>query len=215
MTGWENENPEVFLKVLGYTSNARNWCRQRIKEMVDKGEAASMMEVGCGGLSEREALDDFIRAKPHFRYLGTDATRQFIDRGVVRYPLSLWGALDVTQRDRFLPRSDILYSQHVMEHLPGLNPALENMLTMTREVLLNIFFMPPVLGHTELINWSQYPRYHNTYSRSHIQRVCEVNGFDCEFKEFNNAEFMDTPRRDTDPPIPLKETVLIATRRKQ
>lgn len=214
MTGWENENPEVFLKVLGYTSNARNWCRLKIMTMATNSEASSMIEIGCGGLNERAALSSFLERTPEFDYTGTDATTQFVHRGKKLYSMNDWHTLDIST-DRFVDRYDILYSQHVMEHLPGLNPALENMLAMTRKVLLNIFFMPPVWGQTELINWSQYPRYHNTYSCSHIQRVCEANGFDCEFKEFNNAEFMDTPRRDTDPPIPLKETVLIATRRKQ
>ncbi len=210
-TGWETEDPSLFLKVLGYTSHARNWCREEIKRHAKEG-ATSLLEVGVGGLNERKALNEFIFENPEFKYIGTDATQCFLDHGKELFPDDEWKLLDISRHVEI--GADILYSQHVLEHVPGLNPALVNMLNMTGKVLYNIFFMSPSWTE-ELINWSQYPRYHNTYCCQHIVRVCETMGFDAVFKVFDNTEFLLTPRRPTDPPIPKIETVLIATRREQ
>lgn len=214
MTGWEHENPETFLSILKDTSNARKWCRKRIMEMAERGEAVTIMEVGCGGLNERNAMDAFFTTNPLVRYMGTDATEHFVERGQLKYGNSFWQHMDITQRDKCPILSDILYSQHVLEHLPGLNPALSNMLSMTRKVLLNIFFLPPQRGTDDTINWSQYPIHFNTYSSAHIRRVCEFNGFDATLETFDNSEFLHM-RKDGDVPIPMTETVLIATRRQQ
>jgi len=206
MTGWENENPESFLRILENTSVARQWCREFIRK-----HAKSVIEIGCGGLNERRALDPLNG----IHYTGTDATWKFIENALTKYPEDEWLCVDVTNLvTKILGRYDVVYSQHVLEHCAGIGTPLINMLKVSRKHVLNIFFINPTDG-PELVNWHQYPRYHNTYNKDHIEKICEANGFYCEFKEFSNAEYKDTFRDGNDPPIPTKETVLIATRKQQ
>lgn len=207
MTVWENEKPETFLRVLEHTSNARNWCRKIIL-----AKAQSVLEIGVGGLNERRALGKmgFIGD-----YTGTDVTFQFIENGIQRYPDDDWICVDVNNLlTKVYDRHDIVYSQHVLEHCSGIGTPLTNMLKRTGKVLLNIFFLMPN-PVVETINWFHYPCYHNVYSMEHIGTICDRNGFDHEFKMFNNDEFLRGPRNGEDVPIPPREMVLIATRREQ
>lgn len=205
MTGWENEDPNNFLRVLEHTSVARSWCREFIFK-----HAKSLLEVGCGGLNERRALDQFTG-----KYVGTDATWKFVANGMKTFPSNEWLHVDVHNLTaRVWDQFDVVYSQHVLEHCGGIGVPLANMLNRARKYVLNIFFINPMDG-PEIINWSQYPRYHNTYSKEHIGTICEANGFYHEFKTFSNAEFPNSLRTEKDPPIPATETVLIATRKNQ
>jgi len=203
---WDKENPETFLDILRTTSAARNWCRSGISELVKARRATSICEVGFGGLNERIAL-----AKLRVAYKGIDGSSTFVEHARKMFPKDFWIHGNIITGVETAD-ADIVYSQHVLEHLPGLNPGLRNMLSLTRDTLLNIFFLPPVDGPEQLC-WYHYPIYHNVYSREHIRKVCDAHGFDCELRDFSNAEFMHL----SDPgkaPIPAVETVLIATRRK-
>lgn len=163
----------------------------------------SILEIGVGGLNERIALDEFLTRRKDVKYTGTDWNPAFIDQAREKFPRNEWYHLDVVRGNANplfeLPPSDIAYSQHVLEHCGGLTPALSNMLELTKRTLLNIFFLPLRIDG-DLQNWSQYPRYHNTYCFQHVQHVCEYHGFDARFENFENA--ID----------PKHETVLIATR---
>lgn len=209
MTGWEHENPENFLRILENTSNARLFCRSAITN----DGIESVLEVGCGGLNERRAL-----AEAGYKgvYVGTDITWKFVENGIKHYPEDDWVHVDVNNLlTKVYGRYDIVYSQHVLEHCSGIGTPLSNMLKAARRYVLNIFFVNPTGGPFDKIDWTHYPVYTNTYSKRHIERICNHHGFDAEFKQFRNDEFMGTPRVDGDVPIPPIETVLIATRRNQ
>jgi hypothetical protein len=204
-TGWEDEDPNNFLRILEKTSVARQWCREFIHK-----HARSVLEIGCGGLNERRGLSGWVGS-----YTGTDATWQFVQNGLAKFPDDDWIHVDVNHLlTKVYEKHDVVYSQHVLEHCPGIGLPLSNMLRMARKHVLNIFFMNPA-DDVEMINWNQYPRYHNTYSKTHIGTICEAHGFYHEFKVFHNTEYQHTPRTDRDPPIPARETVLIATRKEQ
>lgn len=205
VNSWIENCPENYLAHLRDTSLARAWCREFIEQECTMNGCHSILEIGVGGLNERIALDEFLKRSPHVGYIGTDWNPNFLHEAAARFPKHMWVELDIVkgpqeQIVRHVIPSDIVYSQHVLEHCGGLTPALANMLELTKRTLLNIFFLP--LRETQdLQNWSQYPRYHNTYCYEHVTRVCDHHGFDARFENFENA---------TDP---KHETVLIATRR--
>lgn len=218
MTVWDNENPATFLTGLRDTSNARKWCREEIERISNLKGSASLMEVGIGGLSERLAMDEYIRSEKSLTWKGVDRTYNFVRNAIRRFPGKFdhgpWLCHDITEgwkEARDWATSDIVYSQHVLEHVPGLNPTLVNMLEIASREVLNIFFLPPH-ETVEKINWHCYPVYHNTYSREHIRKVCEHHGFTCEFRDFDNSEYLHL-QDPAQAPIPPKETVLIATRK--
>ena len=186
----EYKSGEGFLSYLRNSSHARNYCRDQIRHLISTSQARSMIEIGVGGRNEMHCLADFFRAHPTFQYVGTDWTPQFIAEAQAEFPDFKWKQLDiVTCKIEEWMKSDIVYSQHVLEHCPGLNPPLRNMLLMAKKVVINIFFQPPT--PTEEINWSQYPVYHNFYSREHIAAVCAYHGFEPHLYAFNNADMPD------------------------
>lgn len=200
LNSWIENCPEDYLHGLRDTSAARKFCREFIEQECTFNGCNSILEIGVGGLNERIALNGLLRRIPSVRYIGTDWTPAFTVRAREQFPQDLWYDVDIVKwADQYDIKSDIVYSQHVLEHCGGLTPALANMLELTKRTLLNIFFLP--LRETQdLQNWSQYPRYHNTYCFHHVQRVCEYHGFNARFESFENA--VD----------PKQETVLIATR---
>lgn len=204
LNSWIENCPENYLSNLRDTSTARKFCREFIEQECTTSGCSSILEIGVGGLNERIALDEFLTRRKDVKYTGTDWNEAFVEQGFEKFPDGDFGLLDIVKgdedKDLQIPDHDIVYSQHVLEHCGGLTPALANMLALTKRTLINIFFLPLRKG-ADLINYSQYPRYHNTYSFSHVQKVCEHHGFDARFKAFNN---------ETEPKL---ETVLIATRR--
>jgi len=174
-----------FLEHLRDSSRARVFCRQVITQLVEAKEARSVLEVGVGGLNEIISLDAMFQANPNVRYAGTDWTPRFIEDARNRFPRYLWQRLDITQcqiHDHLI--SDVVYSQHVLEHCGGLNPPLSNMLQFADKLLLNIFFLPPV--EVDQISYKTYPYYENRYGRDHILHICNYHGFDAQLLHFDN-----------------------------
>lgn len=178
---WDIHHPtgEGFLDHLRNSSQARVFCRQLIAQLVDAGEAASVLEVGVGGLNEIISLDDFFSSRPKVRYIGTDWTPAFIAEARKKFPRYLFQRLDITQcqiHDHLM--SDIVYSQHVLEHCGGLNPPLSNMLQFAEKLLLNIFFLKP--EEKDRIEFKTYPYYENRYGIEHIHHICNFHNFDSQ-----------------------------------
>ncbi len=174
-----------FLSHLRNASRARAFCREVIMQLTTAGEAKSVLEVGVGGLNEIISLDPFFSTQPNVRYAGTDWTPKFVQEARERFPRYLWQQLDITQcqiHEHLM--SDIVYSQHVLEHCGGLNPALSNMLQFADKMLLNIFFLPPV-EYDEIV-YQTYPYYENRYGQAHIHHICNYHGFDSRLVHFDN-----------------------------
>ena len=178
---------EDFLSYLRNTSKARNFCRSNIKNLIELQEISSITEIGFGGLNEFISLNETFKNNGT-RYTGLDWTAKFVDCAKERFPENNWYQYDVTQNNIDENwKSDIVYSQHVLEHCPGLEPGLSNMLRLANKALLYIFFIPPTDGR-ETIGFEDYPLYHNVYSIEHIYSVCEHHGFSYELGAFHNDD---------------------------
>lgn len=198
------ESGEGFLDYLRDSSNARRFCRRLICEMIEAKKVASLLEVGIGGLNEITSLDPILQKHSQVVYRGTDWTPKFLENARAKFPGYQFSKLDITQCG--CPpelESDLVYSQHVLEHCPGLNPPLSNMLQLARKVLVNIFFIPP--AEQEYIDFHHYPLYHNRYAIHHIMKVCGHHGFTAKLYPFSNAG--DPGARECQ-----EETVLVAER---
>lgn len=206
MSGWWDDpanKQESGEKFLAWNRNtpARVFCRSLIRDKLSKG-SQSIIEIGPGGAHEYRALRDAI-ITADASYIGLDCTEKFTaanGREFAADPYTTFEVHDINCKSE--EDADIVYSQHVLEHLPGLNPALENMLAMCCDTLINVFFIAPH-DKPDVINLAKYPLYHNRYSLGHIQKVCEHAGFSVEWKPF------PPPREKHD-----KEMVLIARKNK-
>lgn len=203
---WETaeHSGQNFLSNLRNKSFAREKCRKIIASLIETGEAQSITEVGIGGLNERIALDELLTKHPKVKFTGLDWTQAFVENAKEQFPEDHFYRYDIVKGEGKAELADIVYSQHVLEHCPGLNPALTHMLALTKKVLLNIFFIPPK-NAPEFIHFDQYPLYHNTYDRRHIEKVCAHQGFECFFTDMDNSDIPEAPEK--------KETILMAYRK--
>jgi hypothetical protein len=208
---WEQyQTGDGFLDFLKDTSLARQFCRQFISENIKSGAVQSLTEIGFGGLNEYLSLEQVFSSSPGFRYVGLDWTQNFVDSARRRFPERTWERCDITQYvTNETLRSDLAYSQHVLEHLTGLEPALSNLLFLAKKALINIFFLPP-RKDDEVINFAQYPLYHNFYSAKHIKKVCERHRFDAKMIWVNNRQLENFGKG-----LPPDEVVLIALRKEE
>lgn len=184
----DNDMPtgEQFL-TWNKTSAAREHCRNLIKLWAQQGWISSILEIAFGGLHEFRALRGQIG---DVRYGGVDWTPRFVEAAQREFPDGAWQQGDIV-RDVAAEPADLVYSQHMLEHVPSLEPAFSNMLRLSRKVLLNIFFIPPQqFDGREIVDWKQYPLYHNTYAIGHVEHVCRANGFEPEWMAVGNETIL-------------------------
>jgi len=185
-TNWwtENNQPtgENFL-TQNKDTPSRRFTRQLITDWAENGKIATVLEIAFGGLHEFRALRPALTAAK-VAYRGVDWTAHFVAHAQREFPENTWTQGDIVRGVSVEP-ADLVYSQHMLEHLPSLEPAFSNMLRLATKRLVNIFFIPPrEFAGYEVVNWQQYPLYHNTYSTGHIEQVCKANGFTCHWTPF-------------------------------
>jgi SAM-dependent methyltransferase len=188
VTNWwtKNEQPagETFLD---YNKDmpARFFTRKLITDWAAAGEIKSVLEIAFGGLHEYRALRNPLRDLK-VSYSGIDWTEHFVARAQQEFPECRWNQGDIV-RGVSSEGADVVYSQHMLEHVPALEPAFSNMLRLAKKKLINIFFIPPKpFPNYEVTNWQYYPLYHNTYSVGHIEAVCRAMNFDYQWVPFPN-----------------------------
>lgn len=186
VTNWwiEHKMPagEEFLD-FNKVSPARDFCRKMILDSANAGEIKTILEVAFGGLHEYRAMRAALAAAG-VTYSGVDWTTQFVAHAQKEFPENRWTQGDVV-RGLNVAGADLLYTQHMMEHLPALEPAFSNLLRLAKKRLINIFFIPPKpFDGYEVVNYRQYPLYHNTYGIGHIEAVCKANGFGVKWHDF-------------------------------
>jgi SAM-dependent methyltransferase len=162
---------------------ARQYTRKLITDWAAAGEVKSVLEIAFGGLHEFRALREPLGALG-VRYSGVDWTAHFVAHAQKEFPQNQWTQGDIVRGVNVEP-ADLVYSQHMLEHIPALEPAFSNMLRLAKRKLINIFFIPPkAFAGYEVVNWQQYPLYHNTYSVGHVEAVCRAMGFRHQWATF-------------------------------
>jgi SAM-dependent methyltransferase len=185
---WWNEQEnlvgETFL-VWNQDTPSRQYTRKLITHWAEAGQAKTILEIAFGGLHEYRAMRKQLKDL-NVGYSGIDCTEQFVAHAQREFPESRWIQGDIV-RGVSVDAADVVYSQHMLEHLPGLEPAFSNMLRLARKKLINIFFIPPKpFPNYEVVNWEKFPRYHNTYSIGHIETICRIMNFTCKWIPFPN-----------------------------
>jgi SAM-dependent methyltransferase len=178
-TNWWTENDQPTGKdFLTWNKDmpARLHIRKMILEWAAAGKVRSILEVAFGGLHEYRALREPLK-QFDVTYSGVDWTPHFVAHAQREFPENRWTQGDVV-RGLNVEQADLVYSQHMLEHVPALEPAFSNMLRLAKRMLINIFFIPPKnFDCFEVTNWKKYPLYHNTYSVGHVEHVCKAMGF--------------------------------------
>jgi SAM-dependent methyltransferase len=186
MKNWwmENEQP-VGEDFLDWNKNmpSRQTARKLILDRAAAGEVKSVLEIAFGGLHEYRAMREQLK-QLGVSYSGVDWTEKFVLHAQREFPESRWTQGDVV-RGLSVEPADVVYTQHMFEHLPALEPAFSNLLRLSRKTFINIFFIPPKpFPNYEVVNWQKYPIYHNTYSIGHIEKISQAMGFACTWIPF-------------------------------
>jgi SAM-dependent methyltransferase len=185
---WWNENDQpVGEEFLHFNKDApaRHYTRKLITDWAASGQVSSVLEIAFGGLHEFRAMRARLK-ELNVTYSGIDWTEKFVNHAQREFPECSWMQGDIVRGVTAEP-ADVVYSQHMLEHLPALEPAFSNMLRLARKKLVNIFFIPPKpFPNYEVVNWQKYPLYHNTYSIGHIEAICRAMNFNYRWIPFPN-----------------------------
>ncbi len=180
----ENDQPtgEAFLD-WNKDMPSRHLARKLIADWAARGEIQSVLEIAFGGLHEYRAMRSQLK-EMNISYSGVDFTEHFVRHAQSEFPECRWTQGDAV-RGFIADAADVVYSQHMLEHVPGLEPAFSNMLRLARKKLINIFFIPPKpFPNYDVVNWEKFPRYHNTYAIGHIETICRSMNFTCKWVPF-------------------------------
>src|SRR5580704_2325525 len=165
---WSENNLPVGEAFLDWNKDmpSRHLARKLIIDWATAGQIQSVLEIAFGGLHEYRAMRNQL-AELNVSYSGIDWTEHFVAHAQGEFPESRWMQGDIV-RGLSSETADVVYSQHMLEHVPALEPAFSNMLNLARKKLINIFFIPPKpFPNYDVVNWEKFPRYHNTYGIGH------------------------------------------------
>jgi len=182
---WTENNQPVGEAFLDWNKDmpARQMARKLILDWAVGGEIRSVLEIAFGGLHEYRAMRQRLK-ELNVSYSGIDWTEKFVAHAQGEFPECRWMQGDIVRGVSAEP-ADVVYSQHMLEHIPALEPAFSNMLRLAGKKLINIFFIPPkAFPNYEVVNWEKYPLYHNTYSIGHVEAVCRSMHFSCKWIPF-------------------------------
>jgi SAM-dependent methyltransferase len=180
----ENDQPagETFLD-WNKDMPSRHLARKLITDWAAAGQIQSVLEIAFGGLHEYRAMRERLK-ELNVSYAGIDWTEHFVAHAQNEFPECRWTQGDIVRGVSSDP-ADVVYSQHMLEHVPALEPAFSNMLRLARKKLINIFFIPPKpFANYDVVNWEKLPRYHNTYGIGHIEKICRSMDFTCNWVPF-------------------------------
>ena len=165
------------------------WCASLSLDWAAAGQIQSVLEIAFGGLHEYRAMRNQLK-ELKVSYSGIDWTEHFVTHAQSEFPESRWMQGDIVRGVSAEP-ADVVYSQHMLEHIPALEPAFSNMLRLARKKLINIFFIPPKpFPNYDVVNWEKFPLYHNTYSIGHIEAICRSMNFTCKWVPFEKNPAM-------------------------
>ena len=182
---WTKNNQPTGKDFLHWNKDmpARQHTRKLILDWAGAGQISTILEIAFGGLHEYRALREPLK-QLGVTYSGVDWTAHFVAHAQAEFPENRWTQGDIV-RGLHVEEADLVYSQHMLEHVPALEPAFSNMLRLAKKKLINIFFIPPKnFDCFEVTNWKKYPLYHNTYSVGHVEHVCRAMGFNPTWTNF-------------------------------
>lgn len=188
---WADNGQHVGEKFLDWNKDmpSRHLARKLITDWAAAGEIQSVLEIAFGGVHEYRAMRDRLR-ELNVSYFGIDWTDQFVAQAQTEFPEGRWMQGDIV-RGLSADPADVVYSQHMLEHVPALEPAFSNMLRLARKKLINIFFIPPKpFPNYDVVNWEKFPKYHNTYGIGHIEKICQSHDFTCKWVPFEKNPTM-------------------------
>ncbi len=188
VNNWWNETKhvdgEAFLE-WNQNTPSRDFTRKLILDWAAAGQIDSVLEIAFGGLHEYRAMQKRLK-ELNVSYSGIDCTKQFVVHAQREFPERKWIQGDIV-RGVSVEQADVVYSQHMLEHLPALEPAFSNMLRLARKKLINMFFIPPKpFPNYDVVNWQKFPLYINTYGIGHIEAICRSMNFTCKWIPFPN-----------------------------
>jgi hypothetical protein len=168
---WERQDPATFLDFDRAHPSRAIACAAAI-DLASKCDGHhDLLEAGPGSgidyATTFEAVDGI-----RIRYTGYEPTRRFLDSLCARFPQTAFINGQIAE----IPSqaADVVYARHVLEHQPGLQPALGQLLAAARHAVVITWYRPP--ADVASCGWADDVPCH-TYVRADVLAGVESAGY--------------------------------------
>jgi ubiquinone/menaquinone biosynthesis C-methylase UbiE len=185
---WWNENAEKrlgeFKEWVGdANAPSKRYMALYLKEQKDD-PYYTLADAGCGNGT---FYDTLYNERVNIHYTGIDSCQYFIDMNKNRgIPMIDADIRNTGLSDR---KFDIVFSRHTFEHQNHVNDIMLELIRISKREMCHIFFIKPSDTDTDIINWDANTNlYHNTYSRSMIEKTLSTHSRVLHWKWVNLNE---------------------------
>jgi ubiquinone/menaquinone biosynthesis C-methylase UbiE len=173
---WGFKNPFEF-GLKAQNEPIRAAVAKRIKLLITEHEHKQILEIGFGNGSEFERLHCFFK-KTGCKYTGLDITHKFVKFAKKKYPEGTFLNGDC-RRMRFKNKQfDLTFMFHVLEHqrnLSQLSEALLEIFRVTKQHVLIVWFLPPVLKKSSVFRTGNFFNWKWNYHQ--IMELLDLSDF--------------------------------------
>jgi FkbM family methyltransferase len=183
---WNNLDATTFLqddKDNPARAAAAKVVRDAAKRMHKK---PTLIELGCG--TGIDYLDHFAALENEgiLRYMAMDGSKNFVDHCRKFCPRVKVGTFDTLEADG--KQYDFTYVKAVLEHQPGVEKPLRQLLRSTKVMCVVSWYLVPN-EEPESIRYSEAERvFYNRYNRDHVRSIIKSESFSVEWIPLANKQ---------------------------
>lgn len=145
--------------------------KDRVKVRKSFKNYRSILDVGCGGSPEYYGINN-----KKIEYTGMDITPELVDFNKKKGINCIVGSANEIPFDD--KSFDVVHSRHVIEHMPGFEKPISEMIRVSKHLVLISFFIEPIEGKSKISldnKDTEYEIFHNQYSKDKIVELLEKN----------------------------------------
>jgi ubiquinone/menaquinone biosynthesis C-methylase UbiE len=176
-TWWDKNIEENLDLFLGWVGDENKYSKVFMREYVISNGYRSLADLGCGPASE---FFGYKKDCPDMKYLGVDSSSFLFNRNLAAgVPMLLANIEDTNLPD---DSYEVAFSRHVLEHQPGYEKGLGELIRIASKEAIHVFFIAPKDGPETISHDKKENLYHNRYNRKDIESFLNSNkkvvGFD-------------------------------------
>lgn len=178
---WRNHYATHADRFTSWFGNVDAVARLSARAHIKKQGYRTVLDIPCGMCAE---YSGYKKEGHEIDYIGMDITEQFVDRARGLGIQAVQASIEkIPCNDSVV---DVSYAHNILEHLPGYEAALYELIRVARQEVIVVFFMAPRAGETyinpQLIEGDLL--YHNRYDKDQLEQYIiqnsKVEWFDWE-----------------------------------
>ena len=168
-TWWNSHAENKISEFKDWVGDEHAHSKRYIKFYLNRHAYKSFLDVGCGNATLYNPIKNYLKIE----YTGVDSCKFFIDSGL-KNGIHIIES-DVRDMSCIHDSSyDFGFSRHVFEHQESFNPALSELIRVSKHEACHIFFIKP--ADVKKISFDPAQKlYHNTYAKNDIDAYLKNN----------------------------------------